>query len=323
MSDKTKVTLHAPKFGITSSDISNSAEYKSFRSSVPSKKISVDDNPDKVWRIYDAGPRSILSPLICMPPVSGTADVYFRQLLSLSAVGYRVIAVDYPIYWTIIEFCSGFRRLLDHLGLDRVHLFGCSLGGFLAQKFAESTSDNPRVQSLILCNTFNDTSIFRYTDAAVFFWLMPSVILKKIILNNLPKGASDLAIADSIDFIVETLESLSQKELASRLTLNCVECDVNYRKLQDLHITIVDVFDICALTDDVLTNLYKCYPYSKLAHLKSGGNFPFISRADQVNLHIRVHLRKFEGTKFSARDSSEDVNVMDDKAPEYDTDSSL
>jgi hypothetical protein len=44
--------------------------------------------------VYDAGPRSVKCPLICFPPASGTADVFFRQILALSAVGYRVIAVS-------------------------------------------------------------------------------------------------------------------------------------------------------------------------------------------------------------------------------------
>ena len=29
-----------------------------------------------------------------MPPASGTADVFYKQILSLSAAGYRVIAVS-------------------------------------------------------------------------------------------------------------------------------------------------------------------------------------------------------------------------------------
>jgi len=40
------------------------------------------------------------------------------------------------------------------------------LGGFLAQKFAESTVNCPRVASLVLCNTFTDTSVFSYSDSA-------------------------------------------------------------------------------------------------------------------------------------------------------------
>ena len=42
----------------------------------------------------------------------------------------------------------------------QVHIFGAALGGYLAQKFAEATFRSPRVASLILCNTFSDTSGF-------------------------------------------------------------------------------------------------------------------------------------------------------------------
>lgn len=39
-------------------------------------------------------------------------------------------------------------------------------GGFLAQKFAEVNAHCPRIVSLILCNTFTDTSVFSYNDSA-------------------------------------------------------------------------------------------------------------------------------------------------------------
>lgn len=48
----------------------------------------------------------------------------------------------------------------------QVHLFGASLGGFLAQKFAEVTHKSPRIHSLVLCNSFSDTSIFNQTWTA-------------------------------------------------------------------------------------------------------------------------------------------------------------
>ncbi|VDI39551.1 maspardin [Mytilus galloprovincialis] len=146
--------------------IAQSNEYQSFRSSVSQRKFVVDEDESKEWKVYDAGPRSVKCPLICFPPASGTADVFFRQILALTAVGYRVISVEYPTYWKIVEFCEGFRRLIDHLQLDKVHLFGASLGGFLAQKFAEYTYRSPRVASLILCNSFYDTTIFNQTNSA-------------------------------------------------------------------------------------------------------------------------------------------------------------
>ena len=34
--------------------------------------------------------------------------------------------------------------------------------------------------------------------------------------------------------------------------------------------------------------MYKCYPNAKRAHLKSGGNFPYLSRSAEVNIFIQV-----------------------------------
>jgi len=38
--------------------------------------------------------------------------------------------------------------------------------------------------------------------------------------------------------------------------------------------------------------LYHRYPEARRAFLKSGGDFPFLSRADEVNLHLLLHLKR-------------------------------
>ncbi|XP_023568416.1 maspardin [Octodon degus] len=86
-------------------EIKVSPDYNWFRSTVPLKKIIVDDDDSKIWSLYDAGPRSIRCPLIFLPPVSGTADVFFRQILALTGWGYRVIAVS--IIVSMINFRFG------------------------------------------------------------------------------------------------------------------------------------------------------------------------------------------------------------------------
>ena len=241
-------------------NISLSSDYQTFRSNVCLKKMIVDDDSSKEWSLYDCGPRNVVSPLICLPPVSGTADVFFRQLIDLSSKGYRVIGVEYPVYWTLREFINGFSKLLDHLNLERVHLFGASLGGFLAQKYAESTYQSPRIHSLVLCNTFCDTSVFNHTDSAqmywqsvvplfwlvwfVFrFWMTPNPLLKKLVMGStsMQSFSKDQSIIDSIEFMSEKLDSLSQPELASRLTLNCMNCYVEPQRLHKLNITLMDV----------------------------------------------------------------------------------
>ncbi|XP_056635632.1 maspardin-like [Diorhabda carinulata] len=284
------------------SDLSQSNEYLSFRSNVPLKRIVVDSDNSKGWRIYDCGPKTVNCPLICLPPVSGTADIFFKQALVLSAKGIRVISAESPVYWSVLEWCEGFRKLLDHLHLDRVHIFGCSLGGYLAQKFAEFTVNNQRVASLILCNTFTDTSIFNNHDSAAIFWILPALVLKKMIMGNFGSSKVDPDMVEAIDFMVERLETLPQTELASRLTLNCLRGYVEVNQLKDLSVTIIDVYDESALSTSVREELYKCYPSAKLAHLKSGGNFPYLSRCAEVNLHLQIHLRQFDNTAYAASD---------------------
>uniref|UniRef100_A0A1B6GIW3 Maspardin n=1 Tax=Cuerna arida TaxID=1464854 RepID=A0A1B6GIW3_9HEMI len=298
-------------------DMSKSQEYISFRSSVPLKKIVVDSNT-RGWKVYDSGPKTVKTPLVCLPPASGTADVYFKQMLALSAKGYRIISAENPVYWTIREWCEGFKKLLDHLELEKVHLFGASLGGFLVQKFAEYTVNCPRVASLILCNAFVDTSVFNYDDSAAVFWMLPSLLLKKMVMGNFTAEHADPRIIESVDFMVERLDSLTQQDLASRLTLNCVYSYVEPQKLSYIEsVTIIDVFDEYALSSPVREEIYKFYPNAKLAHLKSGGNFPYLSRSDEINLHLQIHLRKFEGTPLSAIENGYKQNENEDeKSPQ-------
>jgi len=277
--------------------LSQTHEYQSFRSSVPLKQVSVDSNdPDKCWKIYDCGPKDQKLPLICLPPVSGTADIYYQQCMSLAAKGYRVISAESPPYWSIEQWCKGFRDLLSHLHFEKVHIFGSALGGFLAQKFAEFTRPCPRVASLILCNSFTDSTVFKFSDQAPMLWLMPNAMLKGMVMNGLTEedGNMDLAIAKACEFMQEKLDSLGQSDLASRLTLNCTPSFVQPHLVNDLPVTILDVWDDCALSQQVKDDVYKCYPQAKLAHLKSGGNFPFLSRSDEVNMHLTIHLRNFE-----------------------------
>jgi len=52
--------------------------------------------------------------------------------------------------------------------------------------------------------------------------------------------------------------------------------------------TIIDVFNDTALSTQARNDLYASYTDAKLAHLKRGGNFPYLSRSEEVNMHILV-----------------------------------
>ncbi|CDP09889.1 unnamed protein product [Coffea canephora] len=55
-------------------------DYIYFKSQVPLHKIPIGL---KHWRYYDFGPK-VVPPLICLPGITGTADVHYKQIMSLS-----------------------------------------------------------------------------------------------------------------------------------------------------------------------------------------------------------------------------------------------
>jgi maspardin len=240
----------------------------------------------------------------------------------LVANDYRVISVSYPVYWSLREYSNGFIRLLDHLRLDKVHVFGASSGGFIAQKIAESISNCQRIHSLILCNSFSDTSAFNQTESANLFWMMPAAFLRSVIRPPAPRypvpgPKSDISeITDSILFVSELTDRLTQAELASRLTVKCTNSYVEPHRLQSLPVTIMDVFDWSDVSQRVREDLYKMYPNCRRAHLKTGGNYPYLSRPDEVNMHIVIHMRPFRGTRYSAQSCTTSQNLRQTPSPD-------
>ena len=75
-------------------------------------------------------------------------------------------------------------------------------------------------------------------------------------------------------------------------TPNCYICYISvYPNISHVITLSVQVNDECALSQAVKEEMYKCYPEARRAHMKDGGNFPYLSRSDEVNLYIQVRYR--------------------------------
>ncbi|CAA2980347.1 maspardin isoform X1 [Olea europaea subsp. europaea] len=254
-------------------------DYIHFKSQVPLHKIPIYS---KQWRYYDFGPK-VMPPLICLPGTAGTMDVYYKQILSLSMKGYRVISVDIPRVWNHHEWIQAFEKFLDAIDVHHIHLYGTSLGGFLAQLFAQHRPR--RVRSLVLSNTFLETSSFSAAMpwAPIVGWT-PAFLLKRYVLTGIRDGPHEPFIADSVDFVVAQVETLSREDLASRLSLTVDAASVGPLLLSDSLITIMDTNDFCAIPQQLKDQVIERYPGARLASLKTGGDFPFLSRPDELHL---------------------------------------
>lgn len=276
-------------------------DYLHFKGHVPLHHISIGA---RQWRYYDYGPKEV-PPLVCLSGMAGTVDVFYKQILFLSMKGYRVIAADAPPVWSHQEWVNSFEKFLDSMDIHHVHLYGTSLGGFLAQLFTQYCPR--RVKSLVLSNTFLETRPFadEMPWSSLINWT-PCFMLKRYILTGIQDGPHEPFIADSVDFVVNQIETLSREDLASRFTLNTTIASIGRLLLPDSAITVMDTNDYCAIPQILKDQLGERYPGARRAFLKTGGDFPFLSRADEVNLHLQLHLRRVgvEGRPDLIKDSS-------------------
>ncbi|KAF8412380.1 hypothetical protein HHK36_000344 [Tetracentron sinense] len=48
----------------------------------------------------------------------------------------------------------------------------------------------------------------------------------------------------------------------------------------------------CAILQQLKDQVSEKYPEARRAYIKTGDDFPFLSRPDEVNLHLQLHLRR-------------------------------
>lgn len=116
---------------------------------------SIRQVPVGAWstRVLESGAGA---PLILMHGTGGHLEAFAKNVKALGA-RYRVIAYDYPGHgWTttaetdleIDDYIDHLIGLMDALGIERAHLSGESLGGWVAVKFASRFPE--RVDRLVL-----------------------------------------------------------------------------------------------------------------------------------------------------------------------------
>jgi pimeloyl-ACP methyl ester carboxylesterase len=184
-------------------NISDSEEFKQFQANVSRRMVDIGG---VTWVYYEQGPRD-MTPLVMIPGTSGTAEMFFLQILALGGRGYHVIACTPPAYWDHNAWVAGLHSFLSQFSYPKIHLFGTSLGGYLCLHYVSQHPE--KVLSLVLCNAFCDTEPFYQSGLVVAsFGYMPEFWVKKYVLDSFPSKTDAPHV---IDFIVEMFETLTRQ----------------------------------------------------------------------------------------------------------------
>lgn len=241
------------------------------------------------------------APLVILTSIS--IDLFFRQFLSLCPKGYRVIAAE--ISGTVVDSYKIWLKslhdlLVKKLRVKSAHMLGFQLGGLLAQMYTASYPSC--VESLILINPFCSNKYFssrKTTFSKMTFSISPLFLLKSSLLNDLPKDNLPPQVAESFDFVASCVDGMNRSELATQLALLYAvpaEADpVESVKGKVMVIISADDEPYRSYPGVVLEDIKKFYPEAQVAELRRGcGEFPQLTVADEVNMYIQIHLRKFQ-----------------------------
>ncbi|KAL5369310.1 hypothetical protein CPHLJ_4g4130 [Cryptosporidium parvum] len=275
--------------------------------------------------------------IVILHGLSGTAGEYFMFMKNMLKCGYRIISVQYPIYDDINDWIRSFSLFLDQLELDSIHLYGSDLGGYLSIMFSQEFPN--RVKSLILCNAFVSTlNLPLPSIASTFLYFCPQFILVKLIseifknreilyspiedmgfystVTNIHKDNNlyDKLYNQSLNFVIGQLYSLSNHDLASRLsfvlsgdeTLSILNLTKFSSILDNKRITFISSPDNSFDDHNFVNSIIK-FENVKLAQLKYGGDFPHLSNPDDISLFCQVHLRNCNAKKYTYKSSNNDL----------------
>jgi maspardin len=152
-----------------------------------------------------------------------------------------------------------------------------------------------RCSSLFLVNSFCDL------PSRVFLpplSLLPSFLVSSTFLEGVPLDR-DSRNLEACLFVKRSASELSAVQQGARLALISGGSPLEPIRLRerfqhDERITIVESWDDgnSQLSEQQKAQLAKFYPEALLAHVKRGGTFPMLANADEINLHLQVHMRR-------------------------------
>ena len=197
--------------------------------------------------------------------------------------------------YSIQMFADDTFRLLKHLGVNRCHIFGISMGGMIAQQFALSYPES--VEKLILCSTtFGGQNSIPIPESTLRI-LASSARLPRGegLRRNMATAFSSEYVRNNskvFDTVISHLLSNPQPLYANQRQFQAlVEFDVEKRLREITSPTLICAGD----KDEVIPTensrlLHERIKGSELTVFKGNGHLIIIERADELNTKVAEFL---------------------------------
>ena len=260
----------------------------------------VPGNPKIAYQIEGDGPA-----LIFLHGIGGNKDNWVRQMdffcnthtvVAWDARGYGD-SDDYDGSLHFRDFSHDLRRLIDHLGFDKCHLCGLSMGGRIILDFWEVYPD--RVMSLALVDTFpgfDDSFSIEGREKFIRERRQPLVEGGKEPADIAPLVVPGLVSPTASTEVINELIT-SMNKLHKFSYIKAIESMTRYEPVTDVSEIDVPV-QIIVGEEDKLTppsisqKMHEQIKDSRLAIIPGSGHLPNIEKPVEFNISLKNFLEE-------------------------------
>ncbi|UKK02450.2 hypothetical protein MACK_002543 [Theileria orientalis] len=288
-------------------------DYSEFKNKTAIKRI-FDPVSELYWTYYEnitlkksSNSDKTDPTIVLLHGICGTAGCYFYLFNKLTELGYRCISAQYPEYLTPYEWIAGFLHFIEYLNLSKPCVFGSDLGGFLLQLFVQRYPDS--LNSIILCNSYRRTDAFSVSPEfrdiyGNIYSILPHIILKGLYIeyyicpknDDYNQNKIELREQYAKEFMAYELDQLSSNDLGSRITLQLTGEYVYDKDLSGFKkdkILLIETNNN-NIPEELTQDIKAWYKNSKVGYIKNGGDFPYLTRPEEIAVYIQVHLNNIK-----------------------------
>jgi pimeloyl-ACP methyl ester carboxylesterase len=230
--------------------------------------------------------------VLFLPGATGSYYIWWQQLLAL-AENFRLISFNYPSLGSMESLQSGMNAILLKEGIEKYHIIGSSMGGYVAQYLASTQPD--RLWSATFANTFVPT--IRYLRSASLLRLAIKIFPLKLLYDVylwfirqrvIPAGGQDpLLEAYLIEF---RYAGLGKPDFLSRI--RCITEKFIPLPVEDqtFPILLIDSENDPLIRPTIRQAVREMYPTAQRYTFQNAGHFSYLNQPGTYTDVLRTFL---------------------------------
>ncbi len=261
-------------------------ELEAFRT-YPTKTITYGDLE---WNYIDIGEGK--ETLLMLHGMGGAYDIWFQQIEVLKS-DFRIIAVTYSAANSLEELAAGILNILDTEGVEKTHVVGSSLGGYLTQFLLKTHAD--RLDKVVVGNSFppNRQLLNKNGGLAKALPYVPEWFLMRTFRGNIKAvvvpAANDDPLVEAY-LLEQDYGLMSKAQFIGRL-----RCVLQYYEPADgesitNEMLIIDADNDPLIPADLRDSLKMIYPNAAVKTFHNTGHFTYLNAPDEYTEVLRNFL---------------------------------